>query len=144
MKTYSAFVTLICLTLLASMLLMTKWKLPYTMNMTIYSHGLCYKYEYTKIEHTPKWEKLEYRWEHYTVPWVWFLGTWTGGWPDYKNYAWVWEEYKHQMVIDTGVCLYYSFWGSDIDSTFISLYDHPEAIDMLNGVVIKYKIFTPE
>lgn len=118
-------------------------KSPYTMNMAIYSHGLCYKYEYTKIEHTPKWETLEYRWEDYTIPWVWFIGTWAWVWPDFKDYAWVWYEYKHQMVIDTGVCLYYSFgleaWS--VQSIFISLYDHPEAINMLNGVDIKYKIF---
>lgn len=111
------------------------------MNMTIYSHGLCYKYEYTKIEHTPKWEKLEYHWESHTIPWVWFLGTWVWVWPDYKNYAWVWDEYKNHMVIDTGVCLYYSFEQGSVQSVFISLYDHPEAIDMLNWVTVKSKIF---
>lgn len=140
MKTYSAFVTLICLTLLASMLLMTKWKAPYTMDMTIYSHGLCYKYEYTEVWHTPKGDTLEYQREWTTIPLVW-LWQWAWAWMKIKDTNWVWREEKHYMVSDIGMCMTYSFVGTSTETVFTSLYDHQEALNMLNGVVINDKIF---
>lgn len=140
---FTLFVIFFGLAFLAAWALASSDNAPYKMEMNIYNHTLCYKYEYEIIEHTPNGEILKYRGEKYAVTGVWFVGSWPGVWPDYKDYAWVWEEYSDHNIIDIGMCIYYSFttkW-SGVDSTFISLYDHPEAINMLNGVDITYKIF---
>jgi len=110
------------------------------MNMTIYSHGLCYKYEYEEVWHTPKGDVLEYKREWTTIPLVW-LWQWAWAGEKIKDMNWVWREDKNYMVIDIGMCMTYSFEEQSWTQTvFTTLYDHPEAIDMLNGVVIDYKI----
>ncbi len=59
-----------------------------------------------------------------------------------KDMNWVWREDKNYMVIDIGMCMTYSFEGQPwTETVFKTLYDYPEAIHMLNGVVIKDKIF---